>query len=82
MSSLYEVGSQRVPKMLDSIGFSKRFSFKKSSPTSRFFSFGPCFVSSSTVRSNQSSINSSYLNQDVDPSKVVEICVVIPVHAE
>ena len=45
--------------------------------TSRFFS-GPRFVSSSTVRSNQSSINSSYLNQDVDPSKIGGFFVVIP----
>ena len=39
------------------------------SPTSRLFSACPRFVSSNTVRSNQSSINSSYLNQDVDPLK-------------
>ena len=32
------------------------------SPTTRLFSAGPRFVSSSIVRSNQSSINSSYLN--------------------
>ena len=51
------------------------------SPTSRFFSAGPRFVSSSTVRSNQSSINSSYLNQDVDLSKKDRFCVVIPVPA-
>ena len=35
------------------------------SPTSRFFSVGPRFSASSTVRSNQSSINSSCLNQVV-----------------
>ena len=40
-----------------------------SSPTSQFFSAGLCFAASSTVRSNQSSINSSYLNQEVDQSK-------------
>ena len=44
-------------------------SYISASPTSRFFSAGPCFVSSSTARPNQSSINSSYLNQDVGPSK-------------
>ena len=52
------------------------------SPTSRFFSAGPRFVSSSTVRSNQSSINSSYLNQDVDPAKSSGLFVVIPLRAE
>ena len=51
------------------------------SPTSRLFSAGPCFVSSSTVRSNQSSINSSYFNQDVGPSKSGGFCVVIPLPA-
>ena len=35
----------------------------------RFFSAGPRFVSSSTAKSNQSSINASYLNHDVDSSK-------------
>ena len=39
------------------------------SPTSLFFSAGPRFPASSTVRSSQSSISSSYLNQEVDPSK-------------
>ena len=39
------------------------------SPTSRFFSAGPRSVFSSTGRPNQYSINSSYLNQDVGPSK-------------
>ena len=34
-------------------------------PTNLFFSAGPRFPTSSTVRSNQSSINSSYLHQDV-----------------
>ena len=38
------------------------------SPTSRFTA-GLRFVFSSTVRSNHSSINSSYSNQDVDPSR-------------
>ena len=42
---------------------------RSASPTSLFFSAGPRFSASSTVRSNQSSIISSYLNQDVDPSK-------------
>ena len=48
------------------------------SPTSRFFSAGPRLASSSTTKSNQASINSSNLNQDVDPSKSGGICVVIP----
>ena len=39
------------------------------SPTSLFFSAGPRFSASCTVRYNQSSINSSYANQDVEPSK-------------
>ena len=52
------------------------------SPTSRFFIAGPRFVSSSTQRYNQSSTISSYLNQDVDPSKVVEFLIVIPLPAE
>ena len=52
------------------------------SPTSLFFSFGPRFSASSTVRSNQSSINSSYLNQNVDPSKRDGIFVVIPLPAD
>ena len=55
--------------------------YMSASPTSRFFSSGPRFVSSSTVKSNQSSINSSYLNQDVDPSKSGGIFVVIPLPA-
>ena len=56
-------------------------SYISASPTSRFFSAGPRFVSSSTVRSNQSSINSSYLNQDVDPSESGGFFVVIPLPA-
>ena len=46
------------------------------SPCPRFGS------SSSTVRSNQSSINSSYLNQDVDKSESGGFFVVIPIPAE
>ena len=53
-------------------------SYISASPTSRFFSAGPCFVSSSTVRPNQSSINSSYLNQDVGPLKRGGFFVLIP----
>ena len=56
--------------------------YLSASPTSRFFSAGPRFVSPSTVRSNRSSINSSCLNQDVDPSKSGGIFVVIPLLAE
>ena len=52
-----------------------------SSPTCRFFSAGPRFVSSSTVKSNQSSINSSHSNQNVDRSKSGGICVVDPLPA-
>ena len=82
MSSLYEVGSQRIPEMLD-LKDSRLSSplCMSASPTSRFFSAGPRFVSSSTVRPNQSSINSVYLIQDVDPSKRGGIIVVIPLPA-
>ena len=51
------------------------------SPTSRLFSAGPRFVSSNTVRSNQSSINSSYLNQDVDPLKKKRLAFVLWFHS-
>ena len=59
MSSSHEVGSQRIPEIIDSIGCSERLSDKTSlcisaSPRSRFFSAGPRFVFSGTVRSNQS----------------------------
>ena len=50
--------------------------YVSASPTSLFFSAGPCV--SSTVRSNQSSINFSFLNQDVDPPKSGQIFVAIP----
>ena len=72
MSSLYEVGCVFLKYLTPSVAL--RDSRLRSplcisaSPTSRFFSAGPRSVTSSTVRSNQSSINSSYLNQDVDPS--------------
>ena len=51
------------------------------SPTSRFFSVGPRIVSSSTVGTNHSSMNSSYLNRVVDPLKSGGIFVVIPIPA-
>ena len=51
------------------------------SPTNLFFSAGSRFLASSTVSSNQSSISSSYLNQDVGPSKSGGIFVVIPLPA-
>ena len=77
--SSFAVGSERIPEILDCIGGSQRFSVKKSaSSTSRFFSAGPRFSASTTGRSNQSSINSSYLNQEVGPSKSGGIFVVIP----
>ena len=86
LSSFDEVVSQSIPEILDSIGCSQRFSFSplcvSASPTSLFLSAGPLFISSSTVRSNQSSINSSYLNQDVDRSASGGIFVVIPLPAE
>ena len=43
--------------------------YSSASPTSLFFSAGPRFSVSSTVRSNQSSIKCSYLQQVVDPSR-------------
>ena len=79
LSSFDEVRSQRFPEILDSICGSQRFSVKKS-----LVYFCICdkldlvFSASSTVRSNQSSITSSYLIQDVDPSKSDGIFVVIP----
>ena len=51
------------------------------SSKSLFFSVGPRFSASSTARSNQSLINSSYLIQDVDPSKSGGIFVVNPLPA-
>ena len=43
--------------------------YGSASTNSLFFRAGPRLSASSTGRSNQSSINSSYSNQDVDPSK-------------
>ena len=82
LSSFDEVGSQRVPQILNSIGGPQRFSVKKSFvqfciSDKSVFSAGPRFSASSTIRSNQSSINSSYLKQDVDPPKKGGIFVVI-----
>ena len=51
------------------------------SPTCLFFSAGLRFPASSTVRSSQSSISSSYLNQEVDTSKNGGDFVVIPLAA-
>ena len=48
---------------------SRSFLCISASPTSLFFSVAPGFSASSTLRSNQSSINSTFLNQDVDPSE-------------
>ena len=85
MRSHFEVGSQRIPVFLTpSVALrGSRLSrplYISESPTIRFFSAGPRFVSSSTV---QSSINSSELDQDVDPSKKSGgSCVVMPPPAE
>ena len=54
--------------------------FISATPTSRFFSACPRFVSSSALKSRQSSINSS-LNFDVDPSKSGGFLFVTPLFA-
>ena len=51
------------------------------SPTSLFFTAGPRLLPSSTVRSNQSSISSSHLNQEVTPLNSGGIFVVISLAA-
>ena len=51
------------------------------SPTSLFFNAGPRFPASSCVRSSQSSMSSSHLNQEVDTSKSGGIFTVLPLDA-
>ena len=52
------------------------------SPTSLFFNPGPRVPVSSCVRSSQSSMSSSYLNHEVDPSKSGGIFTPIPMDAD
>ena len=76
LSSLDVVGSQCVSRKYLTPSSAFRDSRLRSpftrfcnSEISLFFSAGPRWLTSSTVRSSQSSISSSYLNQELDPSK-------------
>ena len=60
--------SRRAPSAALRSFRSRRPMYISASPTS-LFSAGPRFSGSTTVKSSQSWINFSYLNQDVDPSK-------------
>ena len=80
------MGSQRIPIILDPSSALRDSRLRSplyfsAIPKSLFFSAGPHLLASSTVRSSQSSISSSYLNQEVNQSKSGGFFQVIPLAA-
>ena len=83
LSALDEVWSKYVlevftPWSVFKMSLSNSFLYTDASPTSLFFSAGPCLSVANVVKSTQSSMSSSYWNHDGFQSNNGGIFVVIP----